>query len=93
MIILFLQVKEIKNNATEIEESAIAQAESIATVAQAQYTNTIESARSTGLKQLFDNLSIVDQNQKNSFDYLRTLRGLDNVHLTVDFDQRIAGNL
>ncbi|KAL4222775.1 hypothetical protein ACF0H5_018815 [Mactra antiquata] len=86
-------VADIQNQAKEIRESAESMSKTISIVAQAEYTSTIEKARSTGLKQLYDNLNIKTQEQKNSFDYLRTLRGLDNVHLTVDFQQRIAGSL
>jgi len=88
-----LQVQEIKNNASEIEQNARSQAELLSTVSQAEYTNSIETARSEGLTQLFSSLGITDQDKKNSFDYLRTLRGLEHAKLTVDYDQRIAGNL
>ncbi|KAL4219618.1 hypothetical protein ACF0H5_022191 [Mactra antiquata] len=87
------KVADIQNQAKEIRESAESESRTIAIVAQAESTSIIEKARSTGLKQLYDSLKITTQEQKNSFDYLRTLRGLDNVHLTVDFQQRIAGSL
>lgn len=87
------QVAAIKNQAKEIRQSAEATSEKIKVVSGAEYTSTIEKARATGLKQLYTDLKINTQEQKNSFDYLRTLRGLDNVHLTVDFQQRIAGSL
>lgn len=86
-------VADIKNQAKEVRESAEATAQKIKVVSGADYTSEIEKARSTGLKKLYDGLGINTQEQKNSFDYLRTLRGLDNVHLTVDFQQRIAGSL
>ncbi|WAQ95003.1 hypothetical protein MAR_007474 [Mya arenaria] len=87
------EVQDIKNKASEVVQNSTAEAQRIFTVSQAEYTNTIETARSTGLKRLYSDLKISNQEQKNSFDYLRTLRGLKNVHLTVDFDQRIAGSL
>lgn len=86
-------VKDIENNATEIVQTATAQSQSISTKAKANYTNTIERARSSGLKKLYTDLGITDQAKKNSFDYLRTLNGLENAHITVDFQQRIAGTL
>lgn len=87
------QVQRIKNEAVEISQNGTAIAGYLGTVAAANYTATIETARSEGLRQVFLRLAITDQAKKSSFDYLRTLRGLNNVHLTVDFDQRIAGNL
>ncbi|XP_005090572.1 uncharacterized protein LOC101853991 [Aplysia californica] len=84
-------VHDIKNQAKEVRETAQAQSKLINTVSQANYTATVEKARSEGLKHLYQRLNIVDQDTKNSFDYLRTLRGLDHVHLTVDFQQRIVG--
>lgn len=90
---MFVQVRKIKNEAAEISQKAESQASLLRIVSQANYTNTVELARSKGLQLLYTGLGITNQEHKNSFDYLRTLRGLDNVHLTVDFQQRIAGNL
>ncbi|XP_060584044.1 uncharacterized protein LOC132740200 [Ruditapes philippinarum] len=86
-------VAEIKNQAKEIRETATSQSQKIKVVSEADYTNTIETARGSGLKQLYTSLGINSTEHKNSFDYLKTLRGLANVHLTVDFQQRIAGNV
>ncbi|XP_060584087.1 uncharacterized protein LOC132740237 [Ruditapes philippinarum] len=87
------KVAEIKNQAKEIRESAESESQKIRVVSEAEYLSTIEKARGTGLRKLYDSLGIKTQEQKNSFDYLRTLRGLDHVHLTVDFQQRIAGSI
>ncbi|KAK6165892.1 hypothetical protein SNE40_022710 [Patella caerulea] len=87
------EVQRRKNQAIEISQNATAQSQLLEAISQANYTATIEKARSSGLKQLYTTLGITDQNIKNSFDYLRTLQGLENVHLTVDFQQRIAGTL
>lgn len=87
------KVRQIKNEAKEISEKAESQADLLRIISRANYTNTVELARSRGLQLLYSGLGITNQEHKNSFDYLRTLRGLDNVHLTVDFQQRIAGNL
>ena len=84
---------EIKNQAKEIRESAESESKKIRVVSEAEYLSIVEKARGTGLKKLYDSLGIRTQEQKNSFDYLRTLRGLDNIHLTVDFQQRIAGSI
>lgn len=84
-------VQDIRNQAKEVRQEAEATSSLINTVSQANYTATVEKARSTGLKDLYNRLGISNQETKNSFDYLRTLRGLDKVHLTVDFQQRIVG--
>lgn len=88
-----MQVADIKNQAKEIRETATAESEKIKVVSEADYTNSIEKARGTGLSGLYTSLGINTTEHKNSFDYLRTLRGLGHVHLTVDFQQRIAGRL
>lgn len=90
---IFFQVADIKNQAKEIREMATAESQKIKVVSEAEYTSIIEKARGSGLKKLFVGLGINNTEHKNSFDYLRTLRGLDNIHLTVDFQQRIAGTL
>jgi len=91
-LVLF-KVKRTQNEALEISKNVTAQASFVNTVAAANYTATIETARSEGLKVMFTKLGVSDQKYKSSFDYLRTLRGLSNVHLTVDFQQLIAGNI
>lgn len=76
----------------EIQQKGTADASYISAVSEANYTATIETARSDGLKAVFTRLGISQQMYKSSFDYLRTLRGLPGVHFTVDFQQLIAGN-
>lgn len=90
---LSLQVQFIKNQAAEISQDATAQASLIAAISQANYTAALEQARTEGLKNVFNALGFTQQNQKNSFDYLRTVRGLEKMHITVDYQQKIAGNL
>lgn len=89
--LLCWQVQKIKNQALETREEAQAQSNLIKITSSANYTVTIEQARGLGLTTLYRELNISTQGHKNSFDYLRTLRGLDNVWLTVDFNQRIVG--
>ncbi|KAK3750814.1 hypothetical protein RRG08_037255 [Elysia crispata] len=84
-------VRDIKNQAAELREKARAESLQLETISKANYTVIVEKARSKGLKDLYTHLGITDQKTKSSFDYLRTLRGLDHVHLTVDFQQRIVG--
>ncbi|XP_033728421.1 uncharacterized protein LOC117317661 [Pecten maximus] len=85
-------IQRTENEASEIQEQGTAEAAYIKSVASANYTAIIETARSEGLKAVFNRLAVTDQQYKSSFDYLRTLRGLTHVHLTVDFQQLIAGN-
>lgn len=87
------KVRQIKNEGKEINANATAQSSTIATLARANYTLAVETARGQGLKKLYNKLGINEQQFKNSFDYLRTLRGMDHVHFTVDFQQRIVGNI
>ena len=87
------QVQVIKNAASEISENATAQAQLITTTSKANYTAFLEVARSDGLKSVFIDLSFTQQDHKDSFVYLRTIRGQENTHLTIDYQQRIAGNI
>ncbi|KAK7113664.1 uncharacterized protein [Littorina saxatilis] len=85
------EVRNIQNQAKEVSQEAEAQSKEIGSIAASNYTATVEKARATGLKALYTRLRLNTQQLKNSFDYLRTLRTLDNVHFTVDFQQRIVG--
>lgn len=85
------EVREIQNRALEIRQEAEAQSKLILTVGTANFTAIVEKARAEGLKALYQRLNLNTQQLKNSFDYLRTLRAMDNVHFTVDFQQRIVG--
>lgn len=87
------EVRDIQNRAKEISQNAEAQAKLMSTVAGANYTATVEKARALGLKGLYTRLGLRSQELKNSYDYLRTLATLENVHFTVDFQQRIVGNV
>lgn len=83
----------ISNEAVEISQNATAQAALVTSISQANYTAALEEARSEGLKNVFTSLGFNQQTHKNSFDYLRTIRGQDKTYITVNFDQKIAGNL
>ena len=87
------QVLDLKNTALETEQAGTATANLITATAQANYTAILEGARVDGLKNAFTVLGLSTQEYKNSFDYLRTLKGTDKAHFTVDFQQRIVGNL
>lgn len=88
-----LLVEKIQNDAKIISQNATAQSQLIGTISQANYTAEIEQARSVGLNTLFNALGITTQEHKNSIDYLRVLRGSENIHFTVDFQQRIVGGI
>ena len=85
------QVQETYNEANEITNFANANASYIATVAATNATTIRESARGSGLQIMFDRLNLADEDYRRSFDYLRSLRDLTNVHLSVDFDQLVTG--
>ena len=87
------KVQVIRNEAVEVNQNATAQASLVTSISQANYTAVLETSRSEGLKSVFSLLSFNQQDHKNSFDYLRTIRGQSNTHLTIDYQQRIAGNL
>ncbi|XP_069102398.1 uncharacterized protein [Argopecten irradians] len=87
------EIKTILNEADEILAQGNATANYIRSLSEANYTATVEKARTEGLKQIFTRLGVTSQGYKNSFDYVRTLRGLSHVHISVDFQQLIAGNL
>lgn len=84
-------VNEIENTAAEISQNATAQSNLIGSKAQAEATKVVETARSKGLADLYDRLGITAVDQKSSFDYLRTIKEMDQLHLSVNFQQFIAG--
>ena len=55
------------------------------------FQKILEEARRSGLVELFTQVGLSDEEQKNSFDYLRSLGDNSQAHLTVDFDQLIMG--
>ena len=46
----------------------------------------MESARKEGLQKLYGDLGITDAGQKATFDYLRTVKNMENAHLAVNYD-------
>lgn len=86
-------VQQIRNIAEEIRNNGTIEANLLTAVAQANYSTVLEIARSEGLKQIFRDLGFTQQEYKNSFNYLRTLRGMPSAHFTIDFQQRIVGNI
>nr|XP_022328554.1 uncharacterized protein LOC111127600 isoform X1 [Crassostrea virginica] len=86
-------VQQVRNTAEEIRNNGTVTANLVSAIAQANYTAVLEAARAEGMKLIFGDLGFVEQEHKNSFNYLRTLKGLPTAHFTIDFQQRIVGNL
>ncbi|XP_064646729.1 uncharacterized protein LOC135499719 [Lineus longissimus] len=86
-----LQVKRGENEAAEITQKAKADSTLLLARAVANATAIREKARSEGLKDLYAKTKLTTKEHKASFDYLRTLRDIPNVHLNIDFNQLIAG--
>lgn len=83
----------MRNKAEEIWNDGTAEANLISARALANYTAVLETARAEGLKHILNEMGFLQQEHKNSFNYLRALRELPMAHFTVDFQQRIAGNV
>ncbi|XP_048778067.1 uncharacterized protein LOC125681856 [Ostrea edulis] len=86
-------VQQMRNKAEEIWNDGTAEANLISARALANYTAVLETARAEGLKHILNEMGFLQQEHKNSFNYLRALRELPMAHFTVDFQQRIAGNV
>ncbi|XP_077997774.1 uncharacterized protein LOC144450899 [Glandiceps talaboti] len=81
------QVAAIQNEAAEITQNATAEANLIVAKAEAEARAVVEEAHNQGLKDLYSKLGFGnDDGYKASFNYLRTLRDKEDVHLNVDFD-------
>ncbi|XP_077997821.1 uncharacterized protein LOC144450935 [Glandiceps talaboti] len=82
-----LKVTDILNEAEEIMSSSNAEAFLIREQAEADARAKTDTAHNTGIDNVFQTLSIVNVEHKTSFIYLRTLRYMKNVYLSVNFDQ------
>lgn len=89
----FLQVRVIDNMADVITQSASANATLIRKLANADGKLMVENARIEGLKSLYSQLNITNEDHKTAFDYLRTLKNKEQTQLAIDFQSYIAGNL
>lgn len=87
----FLQVKQIENEAGLISQNGTAQSDLILSIAHANARSVVESARSLGLKLLYERLGIRDSKQQTSLDYLRSLRGKDGISFAVGYNTLVAG--
>lgn len=81
---------EINNEAAEIAQNATAEATVIRAKAEAEALLTVEKARDTGLSYIYKKLNITKEEHKSSFNYLRTLRGQQNVKFNVGYSTLMA---
>ena len=81
---------EINNAAAEIAQNSSAQATVILAKAKAEALLKVEKARDTGLSYIYKQLNITKEAQKSAFNYLRTLRGQQNVKLNVGYQTLMA---
>lgn len=81
---------EINNAAAEIAQNSSAQATVILAKAKAEALLKVEKARDTGLSYIYQQLNITKEAQKSAFNYLRTLRGQQNVKLNVGYQTLMA---
>ncbi|XP_038072063.1 uncharacterized protein LOC119740733 [Patiria miniata] len=84
-------VKKIENSAEEISQNATAQAALILSQANAGARAIVEGSFNRGLAKIYTDLSITDQDQKASLNYIRTLRDQENAFLTVNFNTLVTG--
>ena len=82
--------EKIENEALEVTEAAIATSELMIATAEYEAAETVENARNTGLKELYDALDIETEAQKASLDYLLLLSskasGGSGLTAYIDFD-------
>ncbi|XP_035664086.1 uncharacterized protein LOC118407678 [Branchiostoma floridae] len=85
------KVEKIENQAREISHNATAQSELITSRADAQAVAVVEEARNSGLSLIYERLDLTSADHKASFNYIRTLRDHESVHLSVNYDTLITG--
>ena len=86
------QVKAIDNDATEELQRSVAEASRVVSFAAASATAKVDEARSLGQQYLYEKLNFTRAAHRASFDYLRTMKGLNHLQLAVGFDSlRING--
>ncbi|XP_078581087.1 uncharacterized protein LOC144864671 [Branchiostoma floridae x Branchiostoma japonicum] len=85
------EVEKIENQAREISHNATAQSELITSRADARAVAVVEEARNSGLSLIYDRLDLTSADHKASFNYIRTLRDHESVHLSVNYNTLITG--
>ncbi|XP_052821759.1 uncharacterized protein LOC106872928 isoform X2 [Octopus bimaculoides] len=86
------KVKNFENHAAEILESAKSDSKLITETMDANASFIVESARIIGLKNLYSTLNLTDMRQRNKFDYLRSLQKVNDLRLTIGYNQKISGS-
>ncbi|GAB1598726.1 uncharacterized protein LOC115228206 isoform X2 [Argonauta hians] len=85
------KIKVLENKASEISEAARSDSDLIAKTMNANASFIVENSRITGLKNLYSTLGITNADQKNKFDYLRSLQKVKDLRLSIGYNQLIAG--
>ena len=86
----YFQKEKVYNEIAEIQANATAQANLIRARADANATAIIEQSRSDGLNYLYDKLGISAEQYKLSFDYVSSLKDMNELHLSINFNQLIV---
>lgn len=87
------KVKQIENTAAETLEAAASDSRVILEAAKANSSFMVESARISGLKNLYTKLNLDRMQDRNRFDYLRSLQKIDDLHLTIGYETMISGGI
>ncbi|XP_078702129.1 uncharacterized protein LOC144928043 isoform X1 [Branchiostoma floridae x Branchiostoma belcheri] len=85
------EVEQIENEAREISQNGTAQSSLITSRANAQAVAVVEDARNSGLSLIYNRLNLSSEDHKASFNYLRTLRDHESVHMSVNYNTLISG--
>ena len=85
-------MKQIENSAAEILQAAASDSQVIAETAMANASFMVENARISGLKKLYTTLKLDRMQDRNKFDYLRSLQKVKDLYLTVGYETIISGN-
>lgn len=87
------KVKQIENLAAETLQAAQSDSRVISDTAKANASFMVENARITGLKNLYNTLNLDRMEDRNKFDYLRSLQQVNDLHLTIGYETMISGGL
>lgn len=86
-------MKQIENLAAETLQAAQSDSRVISDTAKANASFMVETARINGLKNLYNTLNLDRMEDRNKFDYLRSLQQVKDLHLTIGYETMISGGL
>lgn len=86
-------MKQIENLAGETLQAAQSDSRVISDTAKANASFMVENARINGLKNLYNTLNLDRMEDRNKFDYLRSLQQVKDLHLTIGYETMISGGL